>query len=188
MKYLLLNKESYIHNNYSITTIRREDIFQIKQWRNDQISVLRQDKILTDDDQINYYNDIILPSVNDNYPKLILFSFLLNSDCIGYGGLTNINWTDKRAEVSFIVDTARTHDANLYESDFNTFLSLIKQVAIDGLGFNRLFTETYDIRPLHISILEKNDFQFEGRLKQHVFIKGSFVDSFIHGYVKECHK
>ena len=72
---------------------------RIKDWRNDQIDVLRQKAVLTDEDQIGYYHNIVLPSMNERQPEIILFSFLLNAGCIGYGGLTNIDWSHKRAEI-----------------------------------------------------------------------------------------
>jgi len=37
---------------------------------------------------------------------------------------------------------------------------------------------------LHVSILEKNGFVQEGRMRQHVIIKGTFHDALIHGIIK----
>jgi hypothetical protein len=34
----------------------------------------------------------------------LLFSFLKNGECIGYGGLVHINWIDQNAEISFMID------------------------------------------------------------------------------------
>ena len=65
------------------------------------------------------------------------------------------------------------------------FIRLIKKVLFEDLNFNRIFTETYDIRPHHISILEKNGFQLEGRMREHIQINNKFVDSLIHGFLKE---
>jgi len=60
-------------------------------------------------------------------------------------------------------------------------LTLIKAVAFDYLKFNRLFTETFNIRQFHISTLESNGFIREGVLKEHVIINGKYVDSIFHG-------
>jgi hypothetical protein len=38
-------------------------------------------------------------------PNQILFSFLEENKCIGYGGLVHINWNDINGEISFIIDT-----------------------------------------------------------------------------------
>jgi len=47
-----------------------------------------------------------------------------------------------------------------------------------------LSNETYDLRSLHIKMLEKKGFKFEGRLKQNTLVKGRYVDSLIHSYLR----
>lgn len=185
MNYIQLSNTEFTIGDYSIVSLRQEDLLKIKKWRNEQLSILRQSTILSDEDQINYYENFIKPSYTDKKTKIILFSFLLNDECIGYGGLTNIHWEDKRTELSFLVSTDRTKDAEVYESDFENFIELIKIVAFDDLQLNRIFTETYDLRDHHISILESCGFQLEGRMRQHVRIDNNYVDSLIHGYIKQ---
>lgn len=165
--------------------LREEDILDIKDWRNSQLDILRQKHLLTNREQESYYKNIIKPAFSDPAPEQILFSFLLKNQCIGYGGLTNIDWDSKQAELSFLLDSKRIADQAVYEKEFTIFLNLIKQLVFCGLQFNRIFTETYDIRPFHIVILEKNGFVPEGRMRQHVLIDGRFVDSLIHGFLKE---
>jgi RimJ/RimL family protein N-acetyltransferase len=183
--YRCLTKNIFELNSYKLLPLREEDIFLIKDWRNQQVDILRQKKILTEEDQRRYYQDIILPAFKEEQPNLILFSFLLDNKLIGYGGLVYISWQDKRGEVSFLLSTQRTKNNETYKSDFNAFLKLIKIVAFDNIGLNRIYTETFDIRPFHISILEKNGFDLEGRLRQHLFISGSYVDLLFHGFLKD---
>ena len=185
MDYRILNNNTYKIEKYSIVPIRKEDIFLIKKWRNEQMAILRQNKPLTDQEQIAYYENIVTPCFSQIYPKLILFSYLNSDRCIGYGGLTYIEWLSKRAEISFILNTKKLTDPTLYEKEFTFFITFMKRVAFDDLDFNRLFTETYAFRQEHISFLEKNGFRFEGRMKQHVMIKGTFVDSLLHGFLRE---
>ena len=51
---------------------------------------------------------IIFNNVNKSYLKKTqtnsVFLFKKNN-CIGYGGLVHINWIDKNAEISFIMNT-----------------------------------------------------------------------------------
>jgi RimJ/RimL family protein N-acetyltransferase len=185
MNYKVLNTNEFILNDYSLVPLRNEDIFLIKEWRNAQIDVLRQNKILTDTDQENYFTHVIIPTFTQEAPCQILFSFLKSGKCIGYGGLTNIDWESKRTEMSFLLDKNRSNDSEIYKNDFNAYISLLKVVTFRELKFNRLFVETFDIRPLHVSILESTGFVFEGRMKQHVVINGKFADSLIHGFLKE---
>jgi len=191
MERINLNPYNCIYNfipefmEYSITALREKDIFDIKDWRNAQMNILRQNRELTNDEQFRYFTEVVKPTFKEPNPQLMLFSFLLKKDCIGYGGLTNINWVSKRAELSFLLDPARIKDESVYEKEFSIFLSLMKRLVFEGLQFNRIFTETYDIRPMHISILEKNGFTPEGRFREHVLINGKFVDSLLHGFIKE---
>ena len=115
----------------------------------------------------------------------MLFSFLENEQCIGYGGLTNIDWASKRVELSFLVNHQRAANNDLYLKDFSSFIDLMKKIAFDELNFNRIFTETYDLRPLHIRILEENGFKLEGRMKEHILVNGVLTDSLIHGFIKK---
>jgi hypothetical protein len=152
MKYKCLFFSSYSFKEYSVLPYREEDMFLIMKWRNEQVNVLRQNKLLTENDQIEYYKTVIKPTFEQNTPKQILFSFFKKKTCIGYGGLTNLDWINKRAELSFLVDTLRTKDQKIYEEDFSSFIYLMKEIIFDEIKFNRLFTETYEFRKFHISI------------------------------------
>ncbi len=184
MNYRCLGKQEWSKGPYTITPLREADIFPIRRWRNEQMDVLRQNRLLSEADQLKYYHDVVVPSFEAEQPKIILFSYLLDGRCIGYGGLTNIDWVSGRAEISFLVDTGRTKDEAGYREDFSVFLSLMKEVAFTDVHFNRLFTETFDIRPVHVGILETSGFRLEGIMREHVRIGDRFVDSLIHGYLK----
>ena len=157
----------------------------IRKWRNDQIDVLRQNQFLTEEDQIEYFNTVIKRTYDEKEPECMLFSLMLKNTCIGYGGLTNIDWISKSAEISFVLDTNQIIESKVYRKHFLAFLNMIISLIFVELEFNRLFTETYDIRPLHIKILEEVGFKLEERLKKHVYIKSSYVDSLIHGFLRD---
>jgi hypothetical protein len=184
MKYKILKQHLYSYGNYSLTNITMENLVEIKAWRNEQIDILRQNKKLTNKNQRNYYKKTIEPTLRLKYPNQLIFSFLENNFCIGYGGLTNIDWTAKRTEMSFLVNPIRKKVNSLYSQDLNCFFSLIRIIAFDELKLEKIFTETYDIRPFHVSILESIGFTFEGRLKNHNIINNKKVDSIMHGYFK----
>lgn len=165
---------------YSLRPIKKENMNAIKEWRNAQIRYLRQKQKLSDHDQEKYWKEVLLPSFSLEKPEQVLYSFFKDEAFIGYGGLTHIDWQSKRAEVSFLMDPARV---NTYQEDFKAFLVLLKDKAFKEIGLHRLFTETFDIRPLHVKVLEESGFRAEGRLKDHVQIEGNYVDSLIHGCV-----
>lgn len=172
------------YSGYSIIPIREIDMELIRQWRNEQIEILRQKTPITAHEQRRYFKEFIKPSFNEKKPDQILFSYLLNKGLIGYGGLTNIDWESKRAEISFILDPKRTRNKNLYRKEFSSFFKLIKQVAFNHLSFHKLYVETFDIRSLQVSFLEESGFVLEGRLKDHVLINKTYHDSLIHGLIK----
>ena len=167
-------------NNYSITPIRYIDIQEIRRWRNEQIDVLRQEKIITPEQQTQYYESVIKKSFFEHQPTIILFSFFLEKDCVGYGGLTNINWKLKNAELSFICETKRSKKTDLYQKDFSVFLKLIKQLSFEYLKFVKLYTETYDIRDNHIKILEAHEFILTSTLIKNKPIRKEWINVLFH--------
>jgi RimJ/RimL family protein N-acetyltransferase len=181
MEYQCLGSESIAEGDYQLVPIRHQDMPLIKTWRNAQMHYLRQAKPLTDAMQETYYRDQLLPAFALKEPPQLLFSLLEKGQCIAYGGLVHIDWTALRAEVSFLMETARAQNPDVYSAVFALFLQLIKQITFERLHFHRLYTETFDIRPLHLSVLEQSGFVFEGRMKEHVKIAGKFVDALLHG-------
>lgn len=179
MKYACLPTQRFNgSDNYSIVSIRAEDMEFIRLWRNKQLTILRQNFPISAHEQQTYFNQVIVPSFNQESPNLILFSFLHQEKCIGYGGLVHLDWHSKRGEVSFLIDPE--HEKN-YFSCFTHFLTLIRTVAFDSLQFHRIFTETYAYRTGHIAILEEMGFQLEGLLREHVFKDEKWHDALIHG-------
>ena len=183
MEYSFLQNNRYCLNEYCLVPLREQDVELIRKWRNDQIHVLRQKKPLTEKEQHNYFSQVILKSFNEDKPKCILFSFLFKNNCIGYGGFVNINWNIKSAELSFLLDTKHAQKAKIYQKEFSVFLELILGLNTEEIKFEVIATETYDIRPLHIKILEDSGFKYIKRtrsLKKN--IDGKIVDSIFHEY------
>jgi RimJ/RimL family protein N-acetyltransferase len=168
--YKYLDIAEYKNGNYLLLPIRRRDIYKIKDWRNAQIDVLRQEKLLTDDEQTRYFDEVIQPSFSDKKPDQILFSYLYKNECIGYGGFVHIDWPNKTAEISFLVDDKRAKDEKTYRKDFENYLELVKEIAFTRIGFQKIFTETYAFRKQHIAILENAGL----RLKRAKKPSGSF--------------
>ncbi|WP_210515923.1 GNAT family N-acetyltransferase [Hymenobacter terricola] len=180
--YRSLAQSEFRHAAYRLVPIRYEDREPIRAWRNAQLEVLRQAEPLTAAQQEAYFQRVVMPLFEQEKPSQLLFSLLHNEELIAYGGLVHISWADLRAEVSFLVEPERAANAAAYRQDFLAHLRLLGQVAFEGLKFNRLFTETYDIRPAHVAILGEAGFKLEGRLRQHVRLApDTFADSLMHG-------
>ena len=183
IKYKVLRRNEFTDGHYVLQPVRYEDMEQIRQWRNAQMSVLRQSTELSVIDQETYFEKVIKPSFSDSKTKTLLFSLFKNKELIGYGGLVNISWKDKRAEMSFLLDPKRLKDNSSYRQDMTHFIHLIKVVVFEEMQFNRLFAETFSFRTFHISILESNGFVEEGILRQHIMESGQYYNSIMHGMV-----
>lgn len=186
MKYHLLPEESIRLGEYSLVTIRHMDMQAIRRWRNDQIEYLRQRFPLSETQQERYWEQQVFPSFQQVQPPHILFSFLRGKHCIGYGGLVHIDWCARRAEVSFLLETSRSENALTFQNEFSLYLKLLCPLAFRHLKLHRLQTETYDLRPLVLKVLEQVGFQQEGRLREHVNLNPDekseprYVDSVLH--------
>jgi hypothetical protein len=181
--YFCLQKNIFEYKNYSLVPIRIQDAESIRIWRNQQINVLRQDSPISSDQQKMYFKEVIQPLFNQKEPPLLLFSFLEKSDFIGYGGFVHIDWNKKTAEISFLVETKRSKDSTLYRNDFTSFLFLLKRIACDDLKFSKLFTETYDLRPIHNEVIKNSEFKLENIHKGGKIIDGKSVDILSHSYI-----
>lgn len=177
----LKNKQYYSKDTFEIVPIRMEDRHAIRKWRNEQIYHLRQTNELTIESQDAYFNSVIAALFQEEQPKQILFSFLKEGTCIGYGGLVHINWVDRNAEVSFLMDTEKEKEYfGLY---WSVFLELIQQVAFLTIGLHKIFTYAFDVRPQLYPILEKARFTNESVLKEHCLFYGEYKDVYIHSRI-----
>jgi RimJ/RimL family protein N-acetyltransferase len=168
-------------NYYQLRPIHWNDRDAIREWRNAQIDVLRQQNPLSATEQDNYFSDLVLPQLTQKQPGQILFAFLEDSQLVGYGGFVHIVWSDRRAEVSFLTDVDRS-EQHIFSQDWFEYLNLLVQLA-RRIGFHKLTTETYGIRTELIEILENFGFTQEGILRDHHLINGAPVDSFAHAYL-----
>ena len=183
MAYKVLNKEVFTKGNYSLVPIRYQDRLEIMKWRNEQIYHLRQSEPLTVETQDDYFNTTITSLFNEEKPNQILFSFLEGIKCIGYGGLVHINWIDKNAELSFIMETQLEKEAfNFYWSEF---LACIEKVAFEELSFQKIYTYAFDLRPHLYTVLEENGLKREAALKDQCLIDGEYKDVVIHSLINK---
>jgi RimJ/RimL family protein N-acetyltransferase len=165
-------------DGYRYVPLRRSDIEALRVFRNEQIDVLRQAEPISAAQQERWFDDVVSPAQRELRPQMMLVSILDGDErFIGYGGLTNLDWDARRAEVSFLVDPARAGNRDIYRRDMTAFLGFLTDWAFGALRLNRLYTETYEFRNFHIRILEEAGFVAEGRLRQHT----ATGDSVLHG-------
>ena len=101
-----------------------------------------------------------------------------DNKCIGYGGLVHINWIDKNAEISFVMNTEL--ERNQFQMHWVNYLGIIEQLAFKELKLYKIFTYAFDLRPHLYSAIEFAGFQKEAVLKKHCLFHGEFKDVVIH--------
>jgi len=177
-QYAVLNHQIFEHENYVIVPIRYEDRLDIMKWRNEQIYHLRQNKALTVEDQEHYFDTVVNTLFEQEKPNQILFSYLENGICIGYGGLVHINWLDKNAELSFVMKTDLEKDS--FQKHWAIFLNLMEQVAFGDLKLHKITTYAFDLRPKLYPVLEQSGFKKEAVLKKQCLFNSEYIDVVIH--------
>ena len=176
--YKCLNNNFFQEGDYKIVPIRFEDKELIRSWRNEQMYHLRQKKLLTKKEQEIYFNNVVKKLFNKKKPEQIIFSFLHNNICIGYGGLVHINWKEKTGEISFLINTKM--EKFFFKQNWKIFLNLIEQVAFLELNFSKIYTFAYDLRKNLFEIIEECGYEREKILKNNIIVNEAFIDVIIH--------
>jgi hypothetical protein len=182
-EYIALKNQIVKYDNFSLVPIRIEDRYQIMKWRNEQIYHLRQEKLLTNESQDIYFKNVVSKLFNEKYPEQILFSYLNGNECIGYGGLVHINWVDRNAEISFIMNTEL--ESTEFTKHWGIFLTLINKIATQELNLIKTYTYAYDLRPMLYCALEGAGYIQEAKLSKHKKFDNKFIDILIHSKINE---
>lgn len=179
-RYKCLKRQEYTLGDYSIVPLRYEDRFSIMKWRNEQIFHLRQVHPLTEENQQHYFDNVVAKLYDNPKPDQILFSYLEKGVCIGYGGLVHINWIDRNAEISFIMDTQLEEEH--FAEHWSNYLTMLKELSFSDLNLHKIYTYAFDLRPHLYTMLEANGFAREATLKDHSLFEGKYKDVVIHSY------
>jgi len=184
--YKAIYNQKFSSGRNFIVPIRYDDRMNILKCRNEQVYHLRQYKPLTEADQENYFNTVVNKLFDQEQPNQLLFSYLQDEECIGYGGLVHINWIDKNAEISFIMNTELEKEN--FSLHWKTFLKLIEQVGFNELKLYKIFTYAFDLRPHLYAPIEDSGFAKEAILKNHCFFNGAYKDVIIHSKFNTLYK
>lgn len=177
--YIVLSQQVYSVDKYCIVPIRYEDRYDILNWRNSQIDILRQQKQISREEQDNYFKTVINSLFEQEKPSQILWSFLYDGKLIGYGGLVHIDWDAKHGEISFLLCNERNADIVQFKKDWSVYLKLITDLAFNELKFNKIHTYAYNIRDYYFEVMYEQGFTKEAQLKNHILINGKLTDILI---------
>jgi len=180
--YRCLTNQNYSLKDFSIVPLRHEDRYDIMKWRNEQIYHLRQGQFLLKENQDTYFDTVVQGLFDQETPPQILFSFLSNGLCIGYGGLVHMDWMDMHAEISFLMNTELENEH--FTEYWGVFLNLIEKVAFKECELHKIYTFAYDLRPRLYNVLESSGYHQDGRLREHVMVKDEYYDVVIHSKLR----
>ncbi len=181
--YKILKNNIFVDGKYSLVPIRFEDRYNIMKWRNEQIYHLRQQKLLTKEDQDQYFEKVISKLFEQEQPDQVLFSFLEDEFCIGYGGLVHINWVDINAEVSFLMKTEL--EKKHFHEYWGIFLNLLRKIAFEEIKLHKIYVYAFDVRPHLYEALEKAGYFLDARLKEHCHYNKEFKDVVIYSLLNK---
>ena len=176
--------ETYDFNKKHYSSMKKEYLSKLKDWRNSQRNILRQEKLLTDADQKEWFKRIN----NDDTQAIFAISELNRESTykfIGYCGIVNINYRNSAGEVSFLVDPSRAGIQALYREDFLSALYMLCCYGFENFNLRKLYAETYMFREYHIKILEEFGFKPGKILKERKFVNGEYWDSIIHSVLRD---
>jgi len=168
----------YKYDDRYLCPLEKEYLLELKRWRNVQMKILRQFKPLTNFHQEKWYAHL------KNDKSQVLFALMAGNlkklKFIGYCGITNTDFKNRRGEISFLVDPRRSKRKKIYQKDFLAVLNMLCEYGFKELNLNKLFTETFEFWRDHIKILEEFGFQKEGELREQYFGGGKYFNSVIH--------
>ena len=156
--YICLADYEYCQGNFRFHPIQKNEIEMIRNWRNSQTEILRQNNIISRDEQEMYFRDFVFVEYKKEKPNLILFSIHESGNFIAYGGLVHIDWLENNAELSFLMSNEKVLNSEIYKDTIKNFITFMKYIAFEELNLSKIFTETYPERRFHINCLEKNGF------------------------------
>ena len=178
--YIILNKNSYRKSKLEFKPFSEKFLENVRLIRNKQKKILRQNNIISKKEQNNYFSKNIKTDFKSLRPKNILLLIFKGKNLVGYCGLTNLDWSNKRAELSFILDS-KYNKKKIFLDIFQNSLELLQEILFKELKFKKFFSETYEFRKDVISFLISNNFVIEGCLKNHIYKNGKFYNSILLG-------
>lgn len=142
-----------------LKSLSLSDVEQVRQWRNEQIEMLRTPFLLTQEQQVNFYHEVICSrQANARYWGICVdgekFSLKQAPDgtgfldkeildkFIGMCGLENISWENRLAEISLILDPEYPMDKYGEEA-----VRLLLHEGFMNMNLENIFTEVYDCSP-----------------------------------------
>ena len=166
----------------SLRPVEREDLAQLRDWRNDPEIRLRtrEYRALNMADQQAWFERITGPD-SRNFMFVVLGRLEKEDQPVGCVGLCHWSPQDRTAECSFYIGNPQAQGKG-YATQA---LTLLHNWGFQELGLDRTWAEAFANNAGGIKTLEKLGYKREGVLRKHVFRNGERVDSIMWGLLRE---
>ena len=127
-----------------------------------------------------YKNDI-RDFINSIISKArIVWSIFYKKKYIGNASLQAFNWIDRNAEVAILIGDKKSWGKNIGE----IVIDMLFHHGFNKLNLHKIYLGTAESNIGMIRIAEKLGMQLEGRLRNHVYLNGSYYDILRYGILK----
>ncbi len=167
------------------------DVEQVRLWRNQQLESLRTPFLLTMEQQVQFYHDVICNrQANARYWGIWLNdddSTIAARECnfIGMCGLESISWENRNAEISLIFNP--NYSMGKYGEEA---LQLLLHEGFMNMNLENIFTEVYESNP-HLKFWIDSHLKYKSKnytiqtLEGRKYFNGKYYDSFYITFNKE---
>lgn len=158
-----------------LRALEETDLSKLKELRNTNRirKHTREYRLLSMINQKEWFKSLFL----ENPPKNIMFTVLNKSkSSIGVSGLTYIDWKNRNAEISIILDETKKN----FLKESREVIKIITEYGFDELGLHRIWVEIFEIAPERIKLFGKMNFKKEGKLRDKLWREGKWHNSFIY--------
>ncbi|ALM75398.1 GNAT family N-acetyltransferase [Thermococcus barophilus] len=159
----------------SLGILLKEDLRKSWEWFNERSTVrymFNSAYFTLPEEEEELYEDL-----KKNREKVPLFAVVKNGDgkLIGIAGFNWINWQARWGEILYYL--APEERGKGYGSEI---VKLLCDYAFKHLNLRKVWGKVHADNVLSIRVLEKNGFKLAGKLKDHVWSDGRYIDELIY--------
>lgn len=153
--------------------IEREDLAQLRDWRNDPDlrRRTREFRLLSLENQERWFKGL-----HDDRNTIMFAVLNEKRNLIGVVGLTYIDWKNRRAEVSIYIGE-KTVQGQGYGLDA---LRTITRYGFHEANLHKLYAEIFAFNEPSVRLFEKVGFKRDGVKREDQYVDGKYWDTFVY--------
>lgn len=159
----------------TLQSVEKEHLCKFKVWRNELRQYFRQNHLLNDVNQQDWFEKISRDERQCVFSIFALPYGIPNEILVGCCGLHYISWTNRTAEFGIYIN--KSEQGNGYGK---LALNLLLSYGFNELNLNRIWGEVYSNNPA-IDLYLRMGFKKEGELRNHYYFGGQYFNSIMIG-------